>query len=157
MASGWFLWCRQPKKGNFMKYCLDCGFVSEPVKYKPGTLAMEVALWLLLIIPGVFYFLNTRLRTISMESPLWLLFFVPGVFYSIWRLTTRYEGCAKCRRSRIVPTDTPVAQAAINKMSPTPSAQAWYCEKCGVPIFSGGRFCSSCGTSASGESKGKTA
>ena len=140
-----------------MKYCLDCGFVSEPVNHKPGTFPMEVALWLLFLIPGVLYFIRYKPGAFPMEAAPWLLFLVPGVFYSIWRLTTRYEGCAKCRSNRIVPTDSPVAQAAINKLSPMPSSQAWYCEKCGEPIFSGGRFCPSCGTSASGASKGKTA
>lgn len=140
-----------------MKYCLECGFVSEPVKYKPGTFPLEVALWVLFLIPVVFYSLNYKLKTLPMESPLWLLFFVPGILYSIWRLTTRYEGCAKCHGRRIVPTDSPVAKAAINKLSPMPSSQAWYCEKCGEPIFGGGRVCPSCGAAASGVSTGKTA
>ncbi len=47
------------------------------------------------------------------ELILWIIFFVPGIIYSIWRLTTRYSGCQKCKSSLIVPADTPKGQKLI--------------------------------------------
>jgi len=109
-----------------MKHCLDCGYVGPSEQYAPGKRLTEVRLW--------FFFL------------------VPGMIYSLWRFFARYDGCANCASQRIVPVDSPVAQAALRKLSPTPSAQSWYCMACGKPIFGGGNFCSSCVTTANGES-----
>ena len=106
-----------------MKHCLDCGFVGNPEEYRPGATIIELGLW--------------------------LLFLVPGLIYSIWRLSARYHGCAKCTSKRVVPIDSPIAQAAIERLSPMASAQSWFCMACGKPIFGGGRFCSSCATSTS--------
>jgi len=111
-----------------MKYCLDCDFVGPPEQFKPGTLQMELVLW--------------------------LLFLVPGVIYSLWRLSARSERCAKCGNKRIVPMDSPVAQAALRRLSPASSLTRWVCAACGQPIFRGGSFCESCGTRLSRASKG---
>jgi hypothetical protein len=114
-----------------MKHCLDCGFVGLPKQCKPGTFGVEVVLWVLLV--------------------------VPGVVYTIWRLSSRYEGCAKCGSKRIVPAGENMAQTAIGRMTPTPSAQSWYCEACGQPIFKGGRFCESCAAMVGGTGRGASA
>jgi len=132
-----------------MKYCFDCGFVGQPELYKPGTFQMEVGLWLIFLVPAVIYYLG-RLSgrvipgTFLVEDGLWPVFLVPGVVCSIWRLAARYQRCAKCGKKRIVPVNSQAAQDALRKLSPTPSAHSWFCMACGKPIFSGGRFCSTC-------------
>ena len=106
-----------------MKYCLDCGFVGKPKQNIPGTLSMEV--WL------------------------WLFFIIPGIIYSVWRRLARYEGCAMCGNQHIVRADSPAAQSALLKLSPTPSLGLWFCMACGEPIFGEGSLCERCGTHAS--------
>ena len=103
---------------KLMKLCLGCSFVGEPKKYRPGTTRREVGLW--------------------------LLFLIPGILYSFGRRWASYEGCATCGSKQIVPVESPLANAALGRFSPTPSGQAWVCDKCGKPIFGGGRFCESC-------------
>lgn len=105
-----------------MVFCQDCDFVGQPKHVKPGTTQMEVGLWLCLILPGL--------------------------IYSLWRVSSRYEGCANCGSRRIVPADSPAAKSGISKLSPTPSAQTWYCEMCGQPIFVAGSLCSACAAKA---------
>jgi len=101
-----------------MKYCVGCGFVGKPKLIIPGTLSMEIVLWLLLILPGI--------------------------IYSLWRRLGSHQGCAKCGKKHIVPTDSPVAQAAFGRMSPPSSRSAWVCMVCGDPIFHEGGFCERC-------------
>ncbi len=132
-----------------MKYCLDCGFVGWPEKYKPGTFPTEIGLWLLLLIPGVIYSLwrlSGRYMPVTSltQNVRWFYFLIPGVLYSLWRQAARYQGCAKCGSKRIVPMGSKAAQDALRRLSPTPSANSWFCMGCGKPIFSGGSFCSTC-------------
>ena len=101
-----------------MVFCQDCDFVGQPERIKPGSVGMEIALWLCAL--------------------------VPGLIYSIWRWSSRYEGCANCGSKRILPADSPAAKNALGRLSPTPSVQTWYCEECGQPIFVAGSLCSSC-------------
>jgi hypothetical protein len=101
-----------------MKYCLYCGFVGNPVPNTPGTASMEVRLW--------------------------FLFLVPGLIYSAWRRLATYQGCAKCGNKHLVAADSAVAQAALLRLSPTPSRGLWFCLDCGEPIFSGAYFCEKC-------------
>jgi hypothetical protein len=152
-----------------MRYCLDCSFVGEPKKYRPGTLLREVGLWLLILVPGILYFMWSlsadspgilhsiwklsapyKPSTFAIEVALWLPFLAPGILYSVGRRWGSYEGCATCRSRRIVPMDSPLAHAGLSRLSPTPSARSWVCDKCGKPIFGGGRFCESCAPSGSG-------
>ena len=101
-----------------MKYCLDCGFVGEPERNTPGTLAMEVGLW--------------------------IMFLVPGIIYSIWRRVTQCERCALCGRDHIVSADSPAARAALLRLSPAHIKGSWFCVGCGQPIFNGGFLCETC-------------
>ena len=103
-----------------MKYCPDCGYVGEPEENTPGSLKMEVVLW--------------------------LLFVVPGLLYSAWRWSARGQACAHCGNTRLVATDSPVARAAFAARSPSKSMQPWACLACGEPIFRGGTLCPKCGT-----------
>ena len=105
-----------------MVFCRDCDFVGQPELLKPGSVGAEVALWICLIIPGL--------------------------IYSIWRFSSRYQGCANCGSRRIIPADSQAAKEALAKLSPTPSALSWYCEECGQPIFVAGTLCSACAAKA---------
>lgn len=71
------------------KVCLSCEHVGPTKKYTRGSFWIEVVLW--------------------------LCYIIPGVLYSLWRLSTRTEGCASCGSSYIVPVDSPRGQEIINK------------------------------------------
>ena len=43
------------------------------------------------------------------ELLLWLFFLLPGLFYSIWRLSTRYQGCPSCGMEGMIPANSPRA------------------------------------------------
>lgn len=49
----------------------------------------------------------------GMELALWVLFILPGIIYSIWRLAGRYSGCPVCGHDRLVPADTPRGRALL--------------------------------------------
>ena len=56
---------------------------------------------------------KTKLETkgsIGIELCLWLLFIIPGLIYTLWRLTSRYEACRKCKSSTVIPLDSPMAK-----------------------------------------------
>jgi len=67
--------------------CLSCGSQVDPKSITPGTIGMEVVLW--------------------------LCFFIPGLVYSIWRVTNRYKGCPVCGTKNIIPINTPAAQGIL--------------------------------------------
>jgi hypothetical protein len=50
----------------------------------------------------------------AIEVILWLMFIVPGIIYTLWRLTTRHEGCPKCHAKTIIPIDSPIAQKFLS-------------------------------------------
>jgi hypothetical protein len=64
--------------------CTRCEHQGQAVKRTRGHMAIELVLWLLLI--------------------------VPGVIYSVWRMSTRHMVCAKCGSAELVPLDTPAGQ-----------------------------------------------
>jgi hypothetical protein len=68
------------------RYCKQCGFVGQPKKYIPGSLFLEIVLWLFLIVPGVIY---TGLRR-----------------------TKAYWGCPVCAAPHMIPESSPVARQA---------------------------------------------
>jgi hypothetical protein len=156
-----------------MMHCLDCGFGGEPKEYKPGSALKEAGLWLLFLVPVLFYFIGSESDRVSASVYLfwrhlahyqpetfptqlaaWLLFLLPGLAYSIWRRSATYQGCANCGNKRIVPIDSSLAHSDLGRFSPTPSARSWVCDKCGQPIFTGGRFCENCEPSAHGTPEG---
>jgi len=74
-----------PAKGDY--YCQVCGSVGKPKKFTPGSLLLEIVLWLLII--------------------------VPGVIYSFWRLSSRRKVCSVCRSPNIIPATSPNALRAL--------------------------------------------
>lgn len=67
--------------------CRDCGTRSEPVQTTPGSLLIELVLW--------------------------LCFIVPGLIYSLWRLSARHDACAACGSRKLVPADSPVGRRIV--------------------------------------------
>lgn len=68
-----------------MQVCKRCHTVAEPRKETPGSLAIEVVLW--------------------------LCFLVPGLVYSLWRLSRRHDVCRACGSRDLVPLDSPVGRS----------------------------------------------
>ena len=76
------------RSGN-PKVCQACGTVGIPVRKTRGSLAIEIILW--------------------------LLFIVPGLIYSLWRSSTRYETCPACGSTGVIPMNTPTGAALVEK------------------------------------------
>lgn len=49
------------------------------------------------------------------ELVLWLFFIIPGLIYSIWRLTTKQTVCRACGQANLIPVDSPMGQAMLEK------------------------------------------
>ena len=69
------------------KYCTICGEVAQTKTETKGTMGIELLLW--------------------------IMFIVPGIFYSIWRLTSRHEACGVCGASGPIPVTSPIAKKAL--------------------------------------------
>lgn len=69
------------------RYCSVCGTVAKPKRVTQGSVLIEIVLW--------------------------LAFLVPGLIYSIWRLTSRYDGCPACGARNMMPLTAPAARAGV--------------------------------------------
>lgn len=72
--------------------CTSCGAVNVPESDVKGSFLIEVILW--------------------------LCFLVPGIIYSIWRLSSRYNYCPKCKGTAIIPADSPFAKNYMTEKKP---------------------------------------
>lgn len=72
---------RAANPGGKISICPECGTVAKPLNKTKGSMAIELALWLMLI--------------------------VPGLIYSIWRLTSSFKACPGCGCDHMIPIDTP--------------------------------------------------
>lgn len=107
--------------GDTRKFCKHCGSVSFP-----------------------------RIKTVKEGNPktgcLWTILFLPvGLFYFAFRMRTEeFWVCGVCdRRGGLIPTDSPVAKAAIHTQSKT--NEGIYCTSCGKPNQAGATYCFGCG------------
>lgn len=73
--------------------CTACGYVGKPQRITKGNTLIELILW--------------------------LCFLLPGLIYSIWRLSSKYDACPKCKGASMIPTDSPVGQKVINEQKNT--------------------------------------
>ncbi len=71
--------------------CVQCGFQGQPKRITKGSFLTELLLWLLTILGGL--------------------------IYSVWRLTSRYQGCPKCESPNIIPIDSPRAMSILREQS----------------------------------------
>lgn len=58
--------------------------------------------------------------SILIELILWLCFLVPGLIYSIWRHSSRYNGCRSCKSTALVPVKSPVGQKLMRDFGSKP-------------------------------------
>lgn len=63
-----------------MRICSRCSYVGKPVLIKEGNVFLEIMLW--------------------------LLFVIPGLFYTAWRQSCRYYGCPLCRAQKMAPVNS---------------------------------------------------
>jgi hypothetical protein len=87
-------WTRQKQKEVIVimakqLICTNCGYIGYPKRITKGSFWIEVVLW--------------------------LFFLVPGLIYSIWRLTTKYDACPKCKNASMIPIDTPRGQKLLEE------------------------------------------
>ena len=68
--------------------CTNCGFRGKPKCFTKGSILIELVLWICLI--------------------------VPGLIYSIWRHTSRYNGCPTCGAAHMIPIDSPMARKLMS-------------------------------------------
>jgi hypothetical protein len=68
--------------------CKTCGYSGERQYDNPGSLSVEVVLWLLLI--------------------------VPGLIYSLWRHLSAVPVCPKCGGRELIPLDSPLGRKLAN-------------------------------------------
>lgn len=65
-------------------FCTSCGSVGKPRVRNRGSSAIEILLWLFLIIPGL--------------------------CYSLWRMGRKDSYCRTCGAGTVIPEDSPMAQ-----------------------------------------------
>ena len=69
--------------------CTSCGYVGKPKSITKGSMGVEVILW--------------------------LCFLVPGLIYSVWRLSSRHDGCPSCSQTSLIPRASPMAQKFLRE------------------------------------------
>jgi hypothetical protein len=72
--------------------CTSCGFVGEPKAITRGSFWIEVILW--------------------------LCFIIPGLIYSLWRLSSRHDGCPSCGQTTLIPATSPMATKFLRENLP---------------------------------------
>lgn len=61
--------------------CSACGHRGPPKRITKGSLLIEIVLW--------------------------LCFLVPGIIYSLWRINSRFDACASCGATALIPVASP--------------------------------------------------
>ena len=69
--------------------CTQCGYVGKPKRAIKGNGFIEIILW--------------------------LCFIIPGLVYSIWRSSSRYKVCPKCRNASLIPMDSTRAKTIMSE------------------------------------------
>jgi hypothetical protein len=72
--------------------CQRCGTVGEPISETPGSIWIEVVLY--------------------------LFFIIPGLIYSIWRINKRHPVCPSCGNGGLIPADSPMGRTFITAHRP---------------------------------------
>lgn len=70
--------------------CPQCGTLGDTKTHTPGSILIELVLWICLIIPGL--------------------------VYSIWRHSARKQVCRACGNAQLVPVGTPTGQRLLQNM-----------------------------------------
>jgi proteolipid membrane potential modulator/LITAF-like zinc ribbon protein len=72
--------------------CPACGTRTEPTTRTPGSIWIEIVLW--------------------------LCFIIPGLIYSLWRLTSKEKVCPACGATGMIPVSTPRGQQLVDQVRP---------------------------------------
>lgn len=78
---------RQLYKGDM--YCTSCGAVGKSRRHVPGSILIEIILW--------------------------LCFLIPGLIYSIWRHAASKKACRVCLMPTLIPAGSPLAQKMLKE------------------------------------------
>lgn len=81
--------------GSAQMTCLTCGVTGKTKTRTPGSILIEIVLW--------------------------LCFLVPGLIYSLWRHSARKQVCGSCGATTLVPQGSP---AAARQRAPLPAPEA---------------------------------
>ncbi len=92
--------------------CTSCGYVGYPKRLTKGSFWVEVGLWLVGLLLSPFFF--------AVAGFLWIVFLLPGLLYTVWRETSRYDACPKCKNASMIPLDTPVGRELFLKQQRLP-------------------------------------
>lgn len=68
-------------------YCTSCGSVGNSKRHVPGSIFIEIVLW--------------------------LCFLIPGLIYSIWRYAASKKACRVCSQPTLIPARSPIAQKML--------------------------------------------
>lgn len=71
------------------QYCTACGDFNAGKRNVPGSFLVELALW--------------------------ILFLLPGLLYSLWRVSSAKRVCARCGNQSLIPLDSPNAQRLMGR------------------------------------------
>ncbi|HAF43462.1 MAG TPA: hypothetical protein DCK83_00575 [Gallionellaceae bacterium] len=53
--------------------------------------------------------------SMGIEIVLWLCFIVPGLIYSLWRLSSKKDGCPACGMPNMIGVETPNGRMLVEK------------------------------------------
>jgi len=70
--------------------CTNCGYQGKPSTITRGGIGTEIILW--------------------------LLFIIPGLLYSIWRMSTKYTACPKCKKPTMIPLDSLMGKKILSEL-----------------------------------------
>jgi hypothetical protein len=96
--------------------CQNCGRTCNPKTITKGSIAIEIILWLMLLLPGL--------------------------IYSVWRHTSRYKGCSYCGSESLVPATSPHGRVILDLQREKTEIRA--CPHCGEEIKRVARLCKHC-------------
>jgi hypothetical protein len=71
------------------KLCKTCGAIEKPARVVPGSLILEIILW--------------------------ICFLLPGMLYTGYRISKKYWACLNCGSREIIPLDSPLAAQFIKE------------------------------------------
>jgi len=51
-----------------------------------------------------------------LELVLWMMFIVPGLFYTIWRISNKFDACPVCESKDVAHPDSPRGQMILAQL-----------------------------------------
>lgn len=70
-------------------YCTSCGAVGGSKRHVPGSIMIEIVLW--------------------------LCFLIPGLIYTLWRYAASKKACKVCSQPTLIPASSPLAQKMLKQ------------------------------------------